>query len=125
VPTSWLWTFGDGSTSTDQNPQHTYTEPDNYTVTLAIEGGAEVCTKTACIKVTPIRFGDANGDDTVDQADTLRVLKKVVGLRSVPLNGTDLFRKTDVDQNGVIGVGDALVIAQYNVGLRDVWFATV
>ena len=32
------------------------------------------------------------------------------------------FRKTDVNRNGVIEVGDALFIAQYNVGLRDVWF---
>jgi PKD repeat protein len=33
-PTSWLWTFGDGGTSTTQNPQHTYTAPGLYTVTL-------------------------------------------------------------------------------------------
>ncbi len=32
--TSWLWTFGDGSTSTSQNPTHTYTNPGTYTVTL-------------------------------------------------------------------------------------------
>lgn len=33
-PTSWLWTFGDGSTSTDQNPEHTYTAVGTYTVKL-------------------------------------------------------------------------------------------
>lgn len=34
TPTSWDWTFGDGGTSTLQNPTHTYANPGYYTVTL-------------------------------------------------------------------------------------------
>jgi len=34
MPTSWLWDFGDGGTSTDQNPSHQYTTPGDYTVSL-------------------------------------------------------------------------------------------
>ncbi|MDR2855334.1 MAG: PKD domain-containing protein, partial [Methanomicrobiales archaeon] len=30
-PTSWLWNFGDDSTSTEQNPSYTYTAPGTYT----------------------------------------------------------------------------------------------
>ncbi|MCB9360567.1 MAG: PKD domain-containing protein [Flavobacteriales bacterium] len=33
-PTSWLWNFGDGTTSTYQNPFHTYTVAGYYTVQL-------------------------------------------------------------------------------------------
>jgi len=33
-PTSWLWDFGDGNTSTLQNPTHTYTVVGHYTVSL-------------------------------------------------------------------------------------------
>ena len=33
-PTSWLWDFGDGGTSTLQNPTHAYTTGGRYTVTL-------------------------------------------------------------------------------------------
>ncbi len=35
---SWdyLWRFGDGSTSTEENPSHTYTDPDNYSVWLIV-----------------------------------------------------------------------------------------
>ena len=61
----------------------------------------------------------------VNQADTLIVLQEVVGLRKQPDAGTDRFSKTDVHANSMIEVGDALFIAQYNVGLRDVWFGAL
>ncbi len=35
-PASWLWTFGDGSTSTLQNPSYTFTNMWRQTVTLAV-----------------------------------------------------------------------------------------
>jgi PKD repeat protein/invasion protein IalB len=35
---TWLWTFGDGNTSTLQNPSHTYTTSGTYTVKLKIYG---------------------------------------------------------------------------------------
>lgn len=34
--TTWLWDFGDGATSTQQNPQHSYSSSGNYTVTLTV-----------------------------------------------------------------------------------------
>ena len=34
--TDWLWDFGDGSSSTIQNPSHTYTSLDSFDVTLTI-----------------------------------------------------------------------------------------
>lgn len=34
-PESWLWDFGDGTSSTVQHPVHTYTAPGDYTVCLA------------------------------------------------------------------------------------------
>jgi PKD repeat protein len=33
-PTSWSWSFGDGNTSTVQNPQHEYVSAGNFTVNL-------------------------------------------------------------------------------------------
>jgi len=34
--TSFAWDFGDGNTSTDQNPTHTYTSTGNYAVSLTV-----------------------------------------------------------------------------------------
>lgn len=37
---NYLWEFGDGSTSTERNPRHTYTEPGYYTVKLTVTNDA-------------------------------------------------------------------------------------
>ena len=37
VPTSFIWDFGDGNTSQVLNPNHVYTTPGNYTVTLTLQ----------------------------------------------------------------------------------------
>ncbi len=34
----WLWDFGDGTTSEEQNPQHVYEAPGAYTVSLSVIG---------------------------------------------------------------------------------------
>lgn len=51
----WLWDFGDGATSTEQNPTHTYTAAGVYDVSLTVRyGGLEpesTATKTEYIKV--------------------------------------------------------------------------
>jgi len=52
-PTSWLWDFGDGNTSTAQNPQHTYSSAGTYTVNLTAtnEYGSTPATKLDYITV--------------------------------------------------------------------------
>lgn len=53
--TSWKWDFGDGNSSTDQNPKYTYRSPGNYTVILTItndKGCKKVIAKPNYITVT-------------------------------------------------------------------------
>jgi hypothetical protein len=54
-PTSWLWNFGDGSTSTLQNPCHMYKSVNPFTVTLTTTGpdGPLTMTKSNFVTVTP------------------------------------------------------------------------
>jgi PKD repeat protein len=54
-PTSWRWDFGDGTTSTERHPSHTYAEPGAYTVELKVtdaEGRTETKTQTDYITVS-------------------------------------------------------------------------
>lgn len=53
TPQSWLWDFGDGNTSTQQNPTHTYAANGNYTVKLTSTNsfGSNNKTKNAYISV--------------------------------------------------------------------------
>jgi parallel beta-helix repeat protein len=48
---AWLWDFGDGNTSTEQNPKHIYTTVGNYTVKLTVTNSVGNSTYVATIQV--------------------------------------------------------------------------
>jgi gliding motility-associated-like protein len=63
-PTSWLWTFGDGTAqSTQHNPTHAYNTPGTYNVTLKVtnSSGSNTLTKNAYIKVYHLPSPDFTG----------------------------------------------------------------
>jgi PKD repeat protein len=53
APASWRWSFGDGGTSTQQHPTHTYAAPGTYTVKLRVcsAGGCDSLTRPAYVQV--------------------------------------------------------------------------
>lgn len=55
-PSSWLWDFGDGATSSERNPAHAYASPGVYTVELrAANGmGSDVIQQAAHITVEEV-----------------------------------------------------------------------
>jgi len=67
---SYSWTFGDGTTSTAQNPSHSYAAGGTYAVTLRVTDnqGAQSTTTTKSVTVTPPNSApvvDAGPDQTV------------------------------------------------------------
>ncbi|MCE5298108.1 MAG: PKD domain-containing protein [Methanoregulaceae archaeon] len=60
APTSWNWNFGDGNTSTLQNPVYTYTVDGTYTVSLTAvnAAGANSTTKQNYVYAIPVIGGD-------------------------------------------------------------------
>src|SRR5512135_2043679 len=58
-PYTWAWDFGDGATSTEQNPTHTYTDPGTYTVSLEVTDAASNTTTDST--TATIMICDAGG----------------------------------------------------------------
>lgn len=54
--TSWSWDFGDGGTSEEQHPTHTYQASGTYDVTMKVEGpgGSDAQTITDCVTARTI-----------------------------------------------------------------------
>lgn len=52
-PTAWAWDFGDGQTSTEQNPSHIYDTIGSFTVSLTVsdDSGSDETVKTNYIRV--------------------------------------------------------------------------
>jgi PKD repeat protein len=52
--TSWYWTFGDGNTSTSQNPTNTYTTAGVYIVTLYATGSKGTASQSDTVTVDSV-----------------------------------------------------------------------
>jgi len=76
-PNAWLWDFGDGMTSTDQNPLHEYTQNGTYTVSLVVSNsqGGDSLIQTNLIVVN-------RPDEPIVEGDT------ICGITSVDLTAT-------------------------------------
>lgn len=71
---SWSWTFGDGGTSVEQNPSHTYATSGDYTVSLTATwaSGADSAVRTDYIHVTdPACWPSFAGAVSAQQVATL------------------------------------------------------
>jgi len=108
--TSWSWSFGDGNTSMEQHPIHTYRTPGTYTVNLTVSTGSDsdAFSRPDYITVTNMK-GDFKGDGEVDIGDVSFVAYMVVGK-------TAADPAADFNGNGAVDIGDAAKIAYYFVG---------
>jgi gliding motility-associated-like protein len=79
--TSWAWDFGNGSTSTIQNPNQIFTKSGNYTVKLVVTSQTG-CTETIS-KVVKI-----NDPAQIDFADPGSCINDLVKLDGIIISGT-------------------------------------
>jgi PKD repeat protein len=64
---SYLWNFGDGTTSTDRNPTHTYSTTGTYTVALTVTnpcGATDSILKAGYVSVGTVPVADFEGTPT-------------------------------------------------------------
>lgn len=104
--TGWHWNFGDDTSSTRQDPTHTFQTPGTYTVSLTVTDGHESSTTSSQITVTsatatpqpirvipvpvhPIKPGDRPAKPIDKQPDTIKkpdIVKKPLPVKK-PGNG--------------------------------------
>ena len=82
---SWYWTFGDGSTSSNENPVHTYTEAGDFDVTLEAidpDGLSDSLTQTVMVSYEeqPLTwYADSDSDGYGNSTSSLSSLDQPVG----------------------------------------------
>lgn len=59
-PTAWFWDFGDGTSSTQQYPYHSYAQPGTYTVCLTITTPVGTCSTCNSLVITNVPSGPCN-----------------------------------------------------------------
>jgi PKD repeat protein len=74
LPTSWLWDFGDGSSSTKHNPSHKYTTPGTFQIKLIARNcvGVDSSFQTIVVQGPPIfNYSPQYYEDTLSCNDSL------------------------------------------------------
>ena len=131
--TEWNWDFGDGATSIEHNPVHTYSAAGNYTVNLTVSNSNGTDSKLATITVlakpsnadaAPFAYITNDGDNTVSVIDTatntvtatVNVGSGPVGVAVTP-DGTKVYVANGGSNNvSVIDTVTNTVTATVNVG---------
>jgi gliding motility-associated-like protein len=91
---SWQWNFGDGGTSTQQNPTHQYNAEGEYTVTLTIT--------------------DSRGcRNTVSKSTFVRIIKPTLSISNAPAGGCVGFNYSPV---AVVNAIDGVASYFWNFG---------
>lgn len=115
TPVTYAWDFGDGGTSTEADPSHTYTTPGTYVVTLVVTDsrGAKT-TRTSEVRVRQaqdICFSGRSDDFVGDALDTDRWNRSVRvdqsltvadGTLNIPITATDIYQTTNTAPNIVL-----------------------
>lgn len=118
IPDSWLWDFGDGNSSTNQNPLHSYNTSDTFTVKLIISNsyGIDSMIKTQYVIVNLPVSPNVNPDTICDSGiATLSASGNgVLSWYDTPTGGTLLdtgtfFNTTYIDTTTTFYVQDDII----------------
>lgn len=121
--TAWAWTFGDGGTSTEANPTHTYAAGTyNVRLTVTTADGSDEELKSAFIVVQPDPSWAADTSTfDVEVADDVMVVEEEdledVILQYNPEEHAYLLDRDVTDAMGLtLDVGDPLILAGIEIG---------
>ncbi|MEE2890378.1 MAG: S8 family serine peptidase [Planctomycetota bacterium] len=115
VINTWIWQFGDGFSSSLQNPIHMYTDPGTFEALLTISGsgGSDSSTTTIFVSMVAVPFirADGNGDGFIDISDPIQALDYIFGTGQ-----TDCIAALDFDDGGEVDIADAIAMLNFIFG---------
>jgi hypothetical protein len=95
---SYMWNFGDGSTSTVEKPSHTYAQPGSYLVFLTVIDGNGCCTRVE----TTVECGlDDKCNSSICWADFINHFKYATSIDIQLPNGSVITRTLETPVNGL------------------------
>ncbi len=126
---SYLWDFGDGTTSTEESPTHTYTASDSYTVTLTATNECGSTTTTVTIEITVTNVADINSQFNLsaspnpfsEQVNITYDLQEATGQAQLVIYdiiGKQVFQQTINDRSGIIIIDEDLLKGIYLVRIE-------
>ncbi|MEO1436484.1 MAG: PKD domain-containing protein, partial [Bacteroidota bacterium] len=135
IATSWFWEFGDGSTSDQQNPSHTYTTFGTFPVSLTVFT-ADSCSATVADSVVTITDFNVNVNPSVDEGCApLEVTFNTNNNSNSPVNMYewdfgDPTLPPDMTSNPTVtypdtGVFEVVLTAQNDEGCNDTTTVTI
>ena len=114
----WNWDFGDGTTSQEQNPTHSYGIAGTYYVTLDVVDhyGANGIQYWEYINLEgtsscEVELGDVTGDGGINILDIVQIANYVIGL-SEP----EYECAADYNQDGNVNILDIVNVANHIIG---------
>ena len=115
VINTWIWQFGDGFSSSLQNPIHTYSDPGTFEALLTISGpgGLDSSTTTIVVSMVAVPFirADGNGDGFIDISDPIQALDYIFGSGQA-----DCIAALDFDDGGEVDIADAIAMLNFIFG---------
>ncbi|MDD4250445.1 MAG: NosD domain-containing protein, partial [Methanosarcina sp.] len=99
-PTAWYWDFGDGNTSTDRFPVHSYAEAGKYNVTLRVENeyGNNTIEKTEWIRVTDSSLLYVDDDGPADFSSIQAAVNAASPYATIIVRNGTYMENVDVDR---------------------------
>ena len=107
---AFFWSFGDGSSSTEQNPSHSFATAGNFGWILTVTADAITCSKGGSIAIEPGIPGDCDGDGSVSIGEVQKAINMFLGA-AAPDCGVDC------DGNGQVSIGELQKVINAFLGM--------
>ena len=104
---SWLWDFGDGSTSFSSAPVHTYSQSGSYEVSLTVTNIYGLESEPHSETVQLGSNGDVNFDSVLNILDIVIVVNYVLG-NDTPTSSE--FAAADLNGDGTLNILDIVTL---------------